>query len=103
MGVLSYLQAAVLSEPPEKNVLNHSVVWMIARSTWSRERIEKGLHVERACGLVPGVSDAVVLRKARLFQRTSRGRQIFRASYQVNIFFCRSLSLGLSSLGLFIC
>jgi hypothetical protein len=102
--VSCYLQAAVLSEPPEKNVLNHSLVSMTARSTWSRERIEKTFHLERSCRLVPGAADAVVMCKARLLQRAwSRGRQIFRASYQFNIFFRRSLSLGLSSLGLFIC
>lgn len=87
MGVLSYFQAAVLSESPEKNVLNHSVVSMTAGSTWSRERIEKTLQLERTFLLVPGAADAVAC-KARLLQRTlSRGHQIFRASYQVNIFF----------------
>src|ERR1700733_2800523 len=57
VGVLSYLQAAVLSEPPEKRLFSYRVVWMIRRSTWSRGRIDKGLHVERSCRLVPGASD----------------------------------------------
>jgi hypothetical protein len=53
VGVLSYLQAAVLSESPEKNVLNHSTVSMTARSTWSREKIGKAFYLERYCRLLP--------------------------------------------------